>query len=106
VLVSQAISSVSVAGRDVGAVAVYGTKPGLAKSALFQDQYVVQLINAVAGSSAAPRFVRADGAVLALSSGRTALAGWFTGDKVVLVYRQGSTPDLTALALGVRSTTA
>ena len=83
---------------------VYSTKPGLAKSPMFQDQYVVQLINAVTGSSSAPRFVRAGGQVLALSAGPAgAVAGWFQGDKVLLLYRQGRTPDLTGLALAVRA---
>jgi hypothetical protein len=31
-------------------------------------------------------------------------AGWFEGNRVVLVYRQTKTPDLAALAFGVKST--
>ncbi len=102
--VSTAVSSLAVSGEPVGAVAVYRTKKGLAKSAAFQDQYVVQLINAVAGAKAAPRFVRADGQVLAISTGTVAVVGWFKGDLVTLVYRQSKTPDLAALALEVRAT--
>lgn len=102
-LVSSSVKTLKVAGDDVGGVAVYRVKPGLAKSSMFQDQYVVQLINAVAGRTARPRFVRADGQVVALSSGPPAVAGWFEGNQVVLLYRQTSTPDLAALALGVRS---
>jgi hypothetical protein len=101
---SSSVRTLTVSGRDVGGVAVYGTEKGLSKSPMFQDQYVVQLINAITGSKSAPRFVRADGEVMALSTGRTAVAGWFEGNHVVLVYRQGRTPDLAALAFGVRST--
>ena len=102
-LVSSTVSTVTVGGRDVGAVASYGTRRGAAKSPIFQDQYVVQLLNAVAGSASPPRFVRAKDKVMAFSTGPTAVAGWFDGDRVVLVYRQGGTPDLAALAHGVRS---
>ena len=83
---------------------VYGIKSGMAKSTLFQQQYVVQLINAVTGSKTSPRFVRADGAVMALSNGPVAVAGWFKGGQVVLVYRQAKAPDLAALATGVQAT--
>jgi hypothetical protein len=103
VLSSSSVKTLKVSGGDVGGVAVYGTKPGLAKSQTFQDQYVVQLINAVAGQHSSPRFVRANGQVMALSTGPSAVAGWFEGDHVVLVYRAGPTPDLAALALGVRN---
>ena len=103
-LVSSSVKTLTVSGRDVGGVAVYSTKPGVAKGAVFQDQYVVQLINAVTGSKSAPRFVKADGQVMALSTGGPAVAGWFEGDRVVLVYRQAKTPDLAALAFGVQST--
>lgn len=103
-LVSSSVKTLMVSGRDVGGVAVYSTKPGVAKSSVFQDQYVVQLINAVTGSKSAPRFVKADGQVMALSTGGPAVAGWFEGDRVVLVYRQAKTPDLAALAFGVQST--
>jgi hypothetical protein len=102
--VSKAVSTLTVSGRDVGGVAVYSTKKSLAKSPVFQDQYVVQLINAVTRSKSAPRFVRADGQVMALSTGGTAVAGWFDGNRVVLVYRQTKTPDLADLAFGVKST--
>jgi hypothetical protein len=105
-LVSSSVKSLNVAGRDVGSVAVYGTKPGLAKSTMFQDQYVVQLINAVAGVKSSPAFVRAHGQVIALSTGKVAVAGWFDGSKVVLLYRAGTTPDLAALAVSVRATPA
>jgi len=103
-LVSKAVSTLTVSGRDVGGVAVYSTKKSLAKSPVFQDQYVVQLINAVTRSKSAPRFVKTDGQVMALSTGGTAVAGWFEGNRVVLVYRQTKTPDLADLAFGVKST--
>jgi hypothetical protein len=103
-LVSKAVNTLTVSGRDVGGVAVYSTKKSLAKSPVFQDQYVVQLINAVTRSKSAPRFVKADGQVMALSTGGTAVAGWFEGNRVVLVYRQTKTPDLADLAFGVKST--
>jgi hypothetical protein len=103
-LVSSSVKTLKVTGDDVGGVAVYRVKPGLAKSPMFQDQYVVQLINAVAGRTARPRFVRADGHVVALSTGPMAVAGWFDGNDLVLLYRQTAIPDLAALALGVRST--
>jgi hypothetical protein len=103
-VVSKSVSTLTVSGRDVGGVAVYSTKKSLAKSPVFQDQYVVQLINAVTGSKSAPRFVKADGQVMALSTGGAAVAGWFEGNRVVLVYRQAKTPDLADLAFGVQST--
>jgi hypothetical protein len=103
-LASASVQTLSVGGRDVGGVAVYDAKPGLAKSPMFQDQYVVQLVNALTGSSSSPRFVRADGHVLALSTVPAgAVAGWFQGNKVVLLYRQGAAPDVTGLALAVRA---
>ena len=103
-LVSKAVNTLTVSGRDVGGVAVYNTKKSVAKSPLFQDQYVVQLINAVTRSKSAPRFVRANGQVMALSTGGAAVAGWFEGNRVVLVYRQTKTPDLADLAFGVKAT--
>jgi hypothetical protein len=103
-LVSSAYNAVRVSGKDVGVVAVYGTKPGLSKSPQFQDQYVVQLMNAVTGSKTSPRFVQVQGQVFALSTGAVALAGWFEGDQVVLVYRQAASPELASLAVGVRAT--
>jgi len=103
-LVSKSVSTLTVSGRDVGGVAVYGTEKSLAKSPVFQDQYVVQLINAVTRSKSAPRFVKADGQVMALSTGGAAVAGWFEGNRVVLVYRQTKSPDLAGLAFGVKAT--
>jgi hypothetical protein len=50
-VVSKSASTLTVSGRDVGGVAVYSTKKGLAKRPVFEDQYVVQLINAVTGRS-------------------------------------------------------
>jgi hypothetical protein len=41
---------------------------------------------------------------MALSTGGAAVAGWFEGNRVVLVYRQAQTPDLADLAFGVKST--
>jgi hypothetical protein len=99
---SSSVRGLTVGGREVGGVGVYSVEPGPAKSVTFQRQYVVQLVDALAGSTAAPRFVQADRQVLATSTGGAAVAGWFEGGKVVLVYRSGSSPDLTALALGVR----
>jgi hypothetical protein len=103
-LTSSAISDLRVSGREAGAVAVYGTKPGLAKSSQFQNQYIVQLINSITKSKESPRFVKVQDQVFALSTGSVAVAGWFEGDQVVLVYRQTPTPDLTSLAVAVRST--
>jgi hypothetical protein len=103
-VVSKSVSTLTVSGRDVGGVAVYSTRKSLAKSPVFQDQYVVQLINAVTRSKSAPRFVKADGQVMALSTGGAAVAGWFEGNRVVLVYRQEKTPDLADLAFSVKST--
>jgi len=105
-VVSSAIHDLLVSGKHVGAVAVYRVKPGAAKSAQFQDQYVVQLINAVAGRATRPKFVRANQQVMALSTGRVAVAGWVEGDEVVLVYREGPEPELLALANAVRTTSA
>jgi hypothetical protein len=103
-LVSKSVSTLTVSGRDVGGVAVYSTQKSLANSPVFQDQYVVQLITAVTGSKSAPRFVKAEGQVMALSTGGAAVAGWFEGNRVVLVYRQTTTPDLADLAFGVKWT--
>ncbi|WP_270886708.1 hypothetical protein [Pedococcus sp. 5OH_020] len=105
-LLTSTVTSLTVSGRDAGAVAVYRTKPGLTRSTMFQDQYIVQLVNAVTRAPSTPTFVRADGQVMALSTGRVAVAGWFQGDEVVLVYRQARTPALAALAAGVRSSRA
>jgi hypothetical protein len=102
--VSTTVSSLDVSGQPVGAVAVYRTKKGLANSTSFQDQYLVQLINAVAGAKATPRFVQSEGQVLAMSSGTVAVVGWFKGDLVTLVYRQAAAPDLASLALKIRAT--
>jgi hypothetical protein len=101
---SSSVRTLTVAGRDVGAVAVYDTKPGLGKSAIFQDQYLVQLMNSVTGTTWSPIFVRADGQVMAYSKGEPAVAGWFEKDRVTLVYRTAPTPDLVGLARAVRST--
>jgi hypothetical protein len=103
-LVSSSVHTLAVAGSDVGGVAVYATKPGATKSTTFQDQYVVQLVNAVAGPKASPRFFRAGSQVIALSTHGVPVAGWFHGDRLTLVYRTGSAPDLAVLALGVRAT--
>lgn len=100
-VVGSRVSSVRLGGAVVGAVGVYATKPGLGRSAMFQDQYVVQLMQSVTKSKASPRFVRMNGRVVALSAGSVPVAGWFEADHVVLVYRQSVTPDLPALALGV-----
>ena len=102
-LTSSAVRTLTVDGQDVGGVGVFGVKPGAAKSPTFRDQYVLQLVDAVGGGRSPARFVRAGGQVIALSTGSTPVAGWFQGDRVVLVYRQGSTPDLAALAVGVHA---
>jgi hypothetical protein len=102
-LASPAVRTLRVGGQDVGGVAVYSTKKGVAATPRFQDQYVEQLVNAVARTSSPPRFVRVGDQVIALSRGHSAVAGWFEGNRVVLVYRQSGTPDLAALAAGVRT---
>src|SRR3954447_6233622 len=102
-LASPAVRTLRVGGQDVGGVAVYSTKKGVAATPRFQDQYVEQLVNAVARTSSTPRFVRVGDQVIALSRGHSAVAGWFDGNRVVLVYRQSGTPDLAALAAGVRT---
>lgn len=103
-LVTYAVSGLRVGGRDVGVVGVYRTKPGLTATTLFQQQYVVQLINAVTGARTSPRFVQVGGTVMALSTGAVAVAGWFRNGQVVLVYRNGTSPDLASLATGVQAT--
>jgi hypothetical protein len=102
-LSGQRIKAIRVGGQQVGGVASYAVKPGLAKSTVFQDQYVVQLVHAVTKDATPPQLVRIDDHVVALSKGAVAVAGWFEGDIAVLVYRAGSSPDLTALAAAVRS---
>jgi hypothetical protein len=103
-LVTYAVTGLRVGGRDVGTVGVYRTKPGMTTTTLFQQQYVVQLINAVTGSRTSPQFVQVGGTVMALSTGAVAVAGWFRNGQVVLVYRNGTSPDLAALATGVQAT--
>lgn len=103
-LVSKSVHTLAVGGSDVGGVAVYATKAGATKSTTFQDQYVVQLVNAVTRSSSEPRFVKVGSQVMALSTGQKAVAGWVSGDRVVLVIRQGGRPDLAALAAAVNAT--
>jgi hypothetical protein len=103
VITSSTVHSLTVGGHDVGAVAVYTTRRGLAKSTAFQDQYVVQLLNAVTASTSGARFVRTKDGVMALTSGEPAVAAWFKDDAVTFVYREGMTPNLAALAQGVRS---
>jgi hypothetical protein len=103
-LKAPTIQTLTVSGREVGTVAVYAVKSGVAAdSARFQDQFIVQLINAVAKSKSAPTFVKTDSQVMALSTGDKAVAGWFDNNRVVLVYRQDKQPDLTELALGVQA---
>lgn len=102
-LTATSVQGLSMGGKDTGAVAVYRTRAGLSTSATFQDQYIVQLLNAVAGPKSLPRFVRAKGQVVALTTGGAPVAGWFDGDRVVLVYRDGRTPDLARLAAGVHA---
>jgi hypothetical protein len=103
-LTSSSVRTLLVSGDDVGGVASFAVKPALAASPTFQDQYVVQLVNAVTGRASSPRFVRADGQVIALSSGGPAVAGWFEQNHVVLLYRQTPSPDLAALAVSVHKT--
>jgi hypothetical protein len=100
---SPTVKTIKVSGHEVGGVGIYRTDPGLAASPRFQDQFVAQLVNAVTGPGPSPRFVRAQGRVMALSTGPSAVAGWFEGDRVVLLYRVGRTPELAALALAVRN---
>jgi hypothetical protein len=103
-ITTSVVRSISVAGRDVGVVGVYRVRRGLAKSTAFQDQYAVQVLGAVTGSHAAPRLVRTkDGGVLVLSTGKAAVAAWFKDDQLTLVYRDGRSPDLAALAAAVRA---
>ena len=102
-LTTPSFSAVSVGGKDAGAVAVYGTKRGVAKSPMFQDQYIVQLVNAITGAQSAPKFVRTQGQVMALSTGRVSVAGWFKGDDVVLLYRKDGAPDLVRLATSIQA---
>lgn len=100
-VVSSKVSAVKIDGRAVGMVGVYSVKPGLSKSDMFQDQYVVQLIQAVTKSSSSPRFVRMNGRVVALSTGRVPVVGWFEADRAVLIHRQAAKPDLEDLAFSV-----
>lgn len=102
-LTATTVQGLNLGGKDTGAVAVYTTKAGLSTSTTFQDQYIVQLINAVAGPKSLPKFVRAKGQVVALTTGGAPVAGWFDGNRVVLVYRDGRTPDLARLAAGVHA---
>jgi hypothetical protein len=101
--IDSSVTTVRVAGKDTGALAVYSLKPGQAKSPTFQDQYVVQLVNALTRSESEPRFVRVEGQVMALSTGSKAIAAWVSGDRVVLLYRQVGKTDLAALAAAVKA---
>ena len=100
----RSVTTVRVGGKDAGVVAVYTLKPGSSKSTTFQDQYVVQLLNSVSRSTAEPRFVKVGSQVMALSTGQRSVAGWVSSNQLVLVLRQGSQPDLAALAAAVQAT--
>ena len=100
----RSVTTVRVGGRDAGVVAVYTLKPGSSRSSTFQDQYVVQLLNAVSRSTSEPRFVKVGSQVMALSTGKTPVAGWVSSNRLVLVLRQGNQPDLAALAAAVQAT--
>ena len=100
----RSVTTVRVGGKDAGVVAVYTLKPGSSKSTTFQDQYVVQLLNSVSRSTAEPRFVKVGPQVMALSTGQRSVAGWVSSNQLVLVLRQGSQPDLAALAAAVQAT--
>lgn len=101
IVVSSTMVSVALGSRTVGAVADYRVRPGLAQSATFRNQYVVQLMRAVGGTASSPKVVRLNGRVVAVNSGQVPVAAWFEGDHVVLVHRVGASPELNDLALGV-----
>ena len=94
---------VRLAGKPSGGVGVYAVKPGLSKSTVFQDQYVSQLMKSITKETAPPKSQRINGQVVQLSHGKIAVAGWFEGDDVVLVWREADTPNLPDLAAGVHA---
>lgn len=102
-ITSSTVRTITVRGKEVGVVGVYGIKRGAARSTTFQDQYAVQLLGAVTRSTSQPRFVRTRDGVMALSTGNASAAAWFEGDQLTLLYRAAGTPELAALAQGVRS---
>ena len=94
--------SVTVGGRPVAAVGVYTVKKSAGTNPIFQDQYLVQLLNAVGGARTKPKFVRVQGTVTALSTGPVRVVGWFSGDRVTVVVPTAGQTDLVGLAAGMQ----
>jgi len=101
VAVGTRLSTVSLQGRAVGGVASVAVPSKMAGNAMFQDQFVVQLLNAVSKGSEKPRFVRLSGRPVAVTQGKLRLAGWFEGSRAVVLAIDSAEPDVTSLAAAV-----
>jgi hypothetical protein len=100
-LTSSLVRTVTLDGHAVGAVATWVVRSDATRSTRFQDQYVIQLMAAVAGRNVSPHFVRADGRVLALSTSGRSVAGWFESGRVVVLVPATTATPLADLAVGV-----
>lgn len=97
------LRAITVAGKQVGTVGVYTVKTRAGRSPMFQDQYLVQLLNAVGGPKTQLKFVKVEGTVTAISTGAVHLAGWFSGDQVTVVVPTAAQMDLVGLAAGMQA---
>lgn len=88
------------ASKAVGVVATYKVGAQVADSAIFREQYLVQLLAALTQSRGSAKYVVIDKTNIALVDAGGA-AGWFQGNEVVLVQRSGKSTALTQLAAGV-----
>ena len=96
---SAAVHDLTVAGRDVGAVATYQVARDAARSRTFRDQFLVQALNATTKSNGSPKFLRAGDGVVAVSHADKGAAGSFQEDRLVLVVRERGKADLAGLLL-------
>jgi hypothetical protein len=103
VTTSSRVWSVTVEGRPVAGVATYVVSPEAAKSEIFRDQFLVQLLNTLA-KDARVTFVRMNGKPVAISKGKTSIAGWFRGSHAVVVLREASSPALESLVASLINT--
>lgn len=99
----SAVRSVSVDGDEVAAVATYVMSSGAPTGARFHDQYLNQLIGSVSDPAAPRTWATVDGRALGLIDGTVPVAGWFEGDRAVIVMGvdSSSAPDLADLAAAV-----
>jgi hypothetical protein len=96
------LSAVRADGRDIGGLAVYTVPAGSAASQTFRDQFVAQLLAPLSKDGRRER-VRIGNTPVALVRSDTPAAGWFDGDRVVVLSQRRSTPavqDVVAALIG------